>query len=118
MLLSFNVHENAAFLHCETAGKATLQDMLASVDFIKSLAAGRRHRRVLMDMRAVEHDLPFTEHLQLGSYLVDHLSDIERLASVVRPGRLVGVAAKVAQKLGVEVRTFDDQAEAERWLTS
>ena len=118
MLLSFTVHENAAYLHCETAGKATLQDMLASVDLVKSLAASRGHSRVLIDMQAVEHELPFTEHLQLGTYLVDKLAGIERLASVVRPERMVGVTARVAQKLGVQVRTFDNLPEAQRWLVS
>jgi hypothetical protein len=92
--------------------------MLASVDLVKSLAASRGHRRVLMDMRAVEHDMPFTEHLQLGTYLVDKLASIERLASVVPPERMVGVTARVARKLGVAVRTFDDLPEATRWLTS
>jgi hypothetical protein len=118
MLLRFTLYENEAYLHCKTEGKASLSDMLASVDLIKSLAASRGRARVLMDMQAVHHDMPFTEHLQLGTYLVEKLAGIERLASVVRTERMVGVTAKVARKLGVEVRTFDSLPEAQRWLVS
>jgi hypothetical protein len=54
--------------------------------------------------------------MQLGAYVAETLSRFERVASVVRTETRVGVTAKVAQKLGMQLRTFDDLAEAQAWL--
>lgn len=118
MPLSFTLHESAAYLHCETSGPATLADMRAGVDLARSLAASRGLRRILVDMRQVQHALPFTEHLQLGAYIAETLTGVDKVASVVEPGRKVGVSAKAAQKLGMQLRTFDDVDEAQAWLRS
>lgn len=116
MPLSFTVHENAAYLHCETSGPASLADMRAAVDLLRSLAANRSHKRVLVDMRQVQHALSFTEHLQLGAYVAETLHHMEKVASVVLPQRKVGVTAQAAQKLGTSLRTFDVLGEAQEWL--
>lgn len=118
MALSFTLHETAAYLHCETSGPATFADMRAGVDLARTLATDRGQRRILVDMRRVQHALPFSEHLQLGAYVAETFSGMERVASVVPRETLVGVAAKAARKLGLELRTFDDFDEAATWLQS
>ena len=118
MALRFTLHDNPHYLHCETAGPATLADMRAGTDFARALAADRGLRRILVDMRDVQHSLTFSEHLQLGTYAAEAYSAMERVASVVRRETLVGVTAKAAQKLGLQLRTFDDFDEASAWLQS
>ncbi|WP_427912961.1 STAS/SEC14 domain-containing protein [Ramlibacter sp. MMS24-I3-19] len=118
MALSFTLHDNAHYLHCETAGPATFADMRAGVDLAKTLATNRGQRRILVDMRHVQHALPFSEHLQLGAYAAEAFNAMERVASVVPRETLVGVAAKAAQKLGLQLRTFDDFDAASAWLQS
>lgn len=118
MALSFKLHETAAYLHCETSGPATFSDMRAGVDLAKTLAADRGQRRVLVDMRQVQHVLPFSEHLQLGAYVAEAFSGLDKVASVVSRETLVGVTAKAARNLGLQLRTFDDFDEAAAWLLS
>lgn len=118
MALSFTVRECPEFLHCETSGPASYADMRAGVDLTRALARNRGLKRVLVDMRGVDHALRFTEHLQLGLYIAESFAMLERVASVVAPGHAVGVSAKTAQKLGTQVRTFEDFDEAVAWLRS
>jgi len=83
MALSFTLHENADSLHCETSGPATFADMRAGIDLARTLAANRGRRRILVDMRRVQHALPFSEHPQLGAYAAEVFGAMERVASVV-----------------------------------
>ena len=118
MSLRFTLHDNPRYLHCETAGPATLADMRAGTDLARTLATNRGQRRILVDMRDVQHALTFSEHLQLGAYAAEVYGSMERVASVVRRETLVGVTAKAARKLGLQLRTFDDFDEATAWLQS
>ena len=85
-------------------------------DLVAQVAATKNHKRALFDLLAVEPQLSFTEHLQLGSHFSAALQHLDRVASVVSPKERKGTSEKAAQKHGLAFRTFTNLEEARIWL--
>lgn len=74
--------------------------------------------RGLFDLRGIDTLRTVTDHVAIGGAVVEHLSHLERLASVVGPDRITGISRKVARESGVELSVFTEEAEAAAWLAS
>jgi hypothetical protein len=116
MPFNMTVDHRADILVVEAAGPASLGDLCGLFDFVRVTAEKNGHRRALLDLRAVENDLRFTDHLALGAHAADELQNMERVASVVDPKYRVGTSEKAAQKMGLRFRTFVDLDEARTWV--
>lgn len=114
----FNVAVNhgGPYLLVVGSGTAQLCDLMAVADVAARVAHMKQSRLVMVDLLGVEPTLSFTEHLQLGAHFAAALARIDRVASVVALRFRSGTSEKAAQKAGVNLRTFTDLSEADRWL--
>jgi hypothetical protein len=108
--------EHGAFLTVRASGPALLADICGLFNLVAEVAARKGDRRALLDLRAVEIDFSFTDHLQLGTHAAQTLRELERVASVVAPRYRTGTSEKAAQKLGLQLRTFTSLDEGLAWL--
>lgn len=118
MPFTIAIHQDGQYLLIVGSGTAQLCDLMAVADVAARVARTRNARFVMVDLLEVEPTLSFTDHLQLGAHFAAALAGLERVASVVAPRFRTGTSEKAAQKAGVNLRTFTDRAEADRWLTS
>lgn len=116
MAFSITVHHGPEFLVVEGAGPALLGDMCGFMDLVAETAAKHGHRRVLMNLLAVEIDFGFTDHMALGAHAASELAGMERVASVVAAKYRVGTSERAAQKMGLALKTFTSLDEGLTWL--
>lgn len=111
-----SVRHTLPYLLVEAAGPASLADLCAYMDFVGALARKKPYRRALMDLRAVDIELAFTDHITLGAHAAEKLRDLERVASVVDIKYRTGTSEKAAQKSGLNLRTFTSLADGIGWI--
>ena len=116
MALTVTIHHEPGCLRVEASGPATLADHCGFVDLIGTICAGSGYTRVLANLLAVQPQMSFTDHLQLGAYVADKLKGLDRAATVVSPAARTGSSEKAAQKMGAHLRTFTDLDEARAWI--
>ena len=72
--------------------------------------------KVLVDLRGVATPFTRPEQFRIGEEAALSLSHMDRIASLVPPERVTRVSEKAARRNGVNVRVFDDEAQATAWL--
>ena len=110
------LHHGQPYLLAEVSGPAMLADLCGAADLVATAARLKGYRRALIDMLAMQPQLSFTDHLQLGTYVAAALDDLERVATVVTEQVRSGASEKAAQRSGLGLRAFTDGEEARRWL--
>jgi hypothetical protein len=116
MPFTVTVEHGPEFLTVEGSGFANLGDLCGLFDLVRATSEQHGHTRALLDLRKVEIDFAFTDHLALGSHAAGALHNMGCVASVVNPRFRVGTSEKAAQKMGLQLRTFTDLDEALAWL--
>ncbi|AEG93186.1 STAS/SEC14 domain-containing protein [Ramlibacter tataouinensis] len=113
---TFKLYRCPEFAVIELAGPATAEDFAQA---IATVAAFTRHggdRRALANLLAVEGQLAFTQHFQMGHQVARQLGHLERMASVVPEDKITRTSEKVAQSLGMTLRVFTRLDQAQAWL--
>jgi hypothetical protein len=118
MPFTVTVHHGLPHLLVQAQGPATLTDLCGLTDLVATVATRTGQRRALIDMERAGLELGFTEHLQLGSYVAERFSTLDKVATVVTPANRKGTSEKAAQKLGLRLRSFTDMAEAQAWIAA
>ena len=118
MPLQLIVRRDLPYLVVEMSGPAGLAEHRGMVALVAAVCAAAPYRKCLIDLRGIQTELAFTEHLQLGSYAGESFSILEKVASVVTPELRNGTSERAAQKAGARLRTFMDIEEAKAWLSS
>jgi hypothetical protein len=116
MSLSFDVEHREAYSVVRLHGAPTLGQMLSMIQLLGIETAGWRARRVLFDLRGVRTLTSFTEHYAVGEETARNLRHLHRIASVVDADMITHASEKTAQRSGVNLTVFTDEAEAVRWL--
>jgi hypothetical protein len=116
MPITVSVEHGSQFVTVEGAGAASLGDLCGLFDLVRVTSDRHGHTRALLDLRRVEIDFTFTDHLALGAHAASALRSMGLVASVVDPKFRVGTSEKTAQKMGLQFRTFTDLDEAIAWL--
>jgi hypothetical protein len=116
MPFAVEIHNDLPYLLVRAQGPATLADLCGAADLVATVARMNARRRALVDLLATEQHLPFTEHLQLGTYVAQALASLERVATVITSANRSGASEKAAQKSGLKLRTFLDLEEARHWI--
>lgn len=116
MLLRITVHHAGTHLRLEASGPAGLPDLCGAIDMAGGIAQRQPYRLVVLDLRGVDIDLGFTDHLQLGTHAAERLGALDRVASVVPQRYRTGTSEKAAQNSGLQLRTFTELDEAVHWL--
>ncbi len=116
MLFNVAVQHAGPILLVVGTGPAQLLHLCGLVDLAARVARMGGYRRLLVDLLAVDPELSFTDHLQLGAHAAQMLAGIDKVATVVPREQRKGSSEKAAQQHGLRLRTFSDMHEAENWL--
>lgn len=100
----------------EAAGPMDLGDLCGMFDLAARICEMNGHRRLLLDLRRVQTDLSFTQHLLLGKHAAQSLARLERAASVVTAEQRRGTSELAAQNYGLRWQTFTDISLAKQWI--
>jgi hypothetical protein len=117
MPFTVTVEHGPKFVTVEGRGFASLGDLCALFDLARTTSDRHGHTRALLDLREVEIEFSFTDHLALGAHAASALRSMGCVASVVNPKFRVGTSEKAARKMGLQFRSFTDFQEAVAWLS-
>jgi hypothetical protein len=118
MPFQVTVHHELSYLLLEVAGMAETSDHRGVVALAAAVCAAAPYRKCLIDLRRMHTEMPFTEHLQLGTFVGETLRSLEKVASVVTPAVRNGTSEKAAQRVGARLRAFTDIEDAKAWILS
>lgn len=112
-----SVHRLPEFTSVKVAGPASLENFVQLIANVGKVSRQRGDKRVLVDLLAVEGDLKFTDHFQMGEHVAEALAHLDKLASVVPEGKATHTTEKVALMKGVQLRVFTSMNDAIHWLS-
>jgi hypothetical protein len=116
MSLDAKICRSPQFTSVTISGPASLDDFVGLMNTLGEQTRRAGDKRVLVNLLGVEGELKFTDHFQLGSQAAQLLRHLDKLASVVPPGKITHTSEKVALKQGFQLRVFTSADEAVRWL--
>jgi hypothetical protein len=97
-------------------GEPSLGEMLGFIERMGAESRSWDTARLLVDLRGITSLRSFTEQFTLGEKVASLLSHLDKLASVVPLGRRTRNSERPAQAAGFNLRVFEDEDEAVRWL--
>lgn len=110
------ITRSARFVRWRVSGPTSLQNFVALVDAVAAESRRRGDSKVMVDLRAVEGALKFTEQLSVGEIVALKLAHLVKLASVVPAEQITRNSERVALRKGLQLRVFADEEEAAAWL--
>jgi hypothetical protein len=116
MTFVIRIHHQAGLLVAECSGSGSFASLCGLAAFVGVTTSRSSERRAVLDLQAVDIELSFTDHLQLGSFVARQLQHLERVASIVPQRYRTGTSEKAAQKGGLLLRTFTDADLALAWV--
>ena len=111
------ITRSARFVRWQVSGPTSLENFVALIDAVAAESRRRGDSRVMVDLRAVEGTLKFTEQLSVGEIVALKLAHLVKLASVVPPEQITRNSERVAVRKGLQLRVFSQEEEAAAWLT-
>ncbi|GAB3645404.1 STAS/SEC14 domain-containing protein [Ramlibacter alkalitolerans] len=118
MSLRFDVEHRDGYSVVRVEGAPSLGQFLSFLHLIAVETTSWNSRRALFDLRGVQTLTSFTEHYAIGEEAARQLSHLHRVASLVEPGRITRASEKTAQRSGMNLVVFTDEAAAIAWLTA
>jgi hypothetical protein len=118
MSLRFDVEHRDGYSVVRVEGAPSLGQFLSFLHLIGVETAGWQVRRVLFDLRGIETLTTFTEHYSIGGEAARQLAHLQRVAALLEPHRITRAGEKTAQREGMNLVAFTDEAEAVAWLTA
>ena len=108
---------SAQFVRWRVSGPTSLENFVALVDAIAAESTRRCDSKVMVDLRAVEGTLKFTDQFSVGEIVALKLAHLVKLASVVPAEQITRNSERVALRKGLLLRVFSREEEAAAWLT-
>lgn len=118
MSLHYTPEHREGYSVIRVEGEPTLGEFLAFLQRVGKETAAWPVKRVMFDLRGVRTLTTFTEHHAVGEESARQLHHLQRIASVVPADRITRASEKTAQRAGVNVRVFINEAEAIAWLAA
>jgi hypothetical protein len=118
MSLRFDIEHREGYSVVRVDGDPSLGQFLSFLQLIGVETIACRVKRVLFDLRGVQTLTAFTEHYAIGEEAARQLPHLHRVASLVPPHRITRASEKTAQRSGMNLTVFTDEASAIAWLTS
>jgi hypothetical protein len=116
MSLRFDVEHRDGYSVVQLEGEPSLGQFLSFLHLMGVETSGWQARRVLFDLRQVQTLTAFTEHYAIGEEAARQLAHLQRVASLVPPHRITRASEKTAQRSGMNLVVFTDEAAAIAWL--
>jgi hypothetical protein len=116
MPFSIAVQRHPGYVRFNVAGPASLKNYFDLIDAAakETLAHGDTHGMV--DLRQVAGRLVFSDQFFIGDVVGQKIAHLQKLAVLVVDDPSSYNSAKVANRKGANLRTFDDEALALKWL--
>ena len=116
MPFTVTVERSPQYIRFNVAGPASLKNYFDLIEQAarETLAGGIG--LAMVDLREVAGRLPFTDQFFIGDVVGQKLAHLRRLASLVADDPASYNSEKVANRKGVNLRSFDDEARALAWL--
>jgi len=118
MSLRFDVEHRDRYSVIRVEGEPSLGQFLSFLHVIGVESAAWNAKRVLFDLRGVQTLTSFTDHYAVGEEAARQFAHLQRTASLVQPERITRASEKTAQRSGVNLVVFTDEAAAVAWLTA
>jgi hypothetical protein len=118
MNLRFSVEHRDGYSVVRVEGEPSLGQFLSFLHLIAVETGTWTTRRALFDLRGVSTLTTFTDHYSIGEEAARQLSHLQRVASLVEPHRITRASEKTAQRSGMNLIVFTDEAAAIEWLSS
>lgn len=118
MSLRFDVEHRDGYSVVRVEGEPSLGQFLSFLHVVGVETAAWSVRRVLFDLRGVRTLTSFTDHYAVGEEAARQLMHLQRVASLVDPDRITRASEKTAQRSGMNLVVFTDEASAVAWLTA
>ena len=112
------IEQTLHFMRVTVTGTPTLGELLSMIHLLGVESETWPEHRVLVDLRGVHTLFDRSEQFRIGEEASASLSHMDKIASLVPPERVTRVSEKAAQRNGTNVRVFDEERHAVRWLTS
>lgn len=112
------IDKMACYSRVTITGGPSFDELLSLIHLLGVESETWPDHRVLFDLRGVATPFTHPEQFRVGEEAAASLSHMERIASVVPRERVTRVSEKAARRNGSNVRVFDDEREAIRWLES
>ena len=118
MSLRFDVEQRDGYAAVRVEGEPSLGQFLSFLQLMGVETSGWKLKRVLFDLRQVGTLTAFTDLYMVGEEAARQLSHLHRVAAVVEPQHITHASEKTAQRAGMNLLVFSDEAAAIAWLTS
>lgn len=118
--MSFDValEKTPRFMRVTVTGAPSIAEILSMIHLLGVESETWREHRALVDLRGVHTPFTRPEQFRIGEEASLSLSHMDKIASLVPPERVTRVSEKAAQRNGANVRVFDEEAAALRWLNT
>jgi hypothetical protein len=118
MSFDVSIAPMAHYMRVTVTGEPSLDQLLSMIHLMGVESETWPRDKVLVDLRGVVTPFSRPDQFRIGEEAAASLSHMDRIASLVPPGRVTRVSEKAARRNGTNVRVFDAESEAVDWLVS
>ena len=116
MPFTISLQRQPGYIRFDVAGPPSLKNYFELIELAAKETAATGEKNILVDLRGVTGRLSFTDQFFIGDVVADKLADLEKLATLVPDDPGTYNSQKVAQRKGLNLSTFSNEAEAIEWL--
>jgi hypothetical protein len=110
------VERHADYVRFTVSGSASLKNYFDLIDAAAKETQAKGDRFAMVDLRGVIGRLSFTDQFFIGEIVGEKLKHLARLGSLVPADPTSYHSETVANRKGVNLRSFDDEARAVAWV--
>lgn len=116
MPFTVTIERFPGYVRFNVAGPASLKNYFDLIDGAASETLAHGDKCGMVDLRNVVGRLVFTDQFFIGDVVGQKIAHLERLATLVADDPTTYNSEKVANRKGVNLRTFDSEEQAIAWL--
>jgi hypothetical protein len=110
------VERTLQYVRFNVAGPASLKNYFDLIDGTAKETLAGGDKLAVVDLRQVVGRLPFTDQFFIGEIVGEKLGHLHKIANLVPGDPSSYNSEKVANRKGVNLRSFDDEQRAIAWL--
>jgi hypothetical protein len=112
------IDNRAHYMRVTVTGRPEIDELLSMIHLLGVESETWPEHRVLVDLRGVATPFSRLDQFRIGEEAAASLCHMDKIASVVPPERITRVSERAAQRNGTNVRVFEQEGEAEAWLSA
>jgi hypothetical protein len=116
MPFTVTVERRPRYIVFQVSGPASLKNYFDLIDAAAKETLAQGDKLAMVDLRGVVGRLNFTDQFFIGDVVGQKLGHVARLASLVADDPTSYNSEKVANRKGVNLRSFDSEGSALAWL--